>query len=221
MARIISMPGRNAVLAAMTRLSELRAHDLCRYYIMNDHLTADGHWITRIVNSHYMKPFSVPCYTPNKHMPVSCLGGAGINGTGHLVMTLATNCSLSAGAPVSVHTFVTNVGVVASTQWLKPEKILAVGAVSALRRACIHLSWLVDNLKLTEYQHFNFSLTQFNDSAVHFAAKWGSDFSYMPLVYGEYLASHPVMETSAALTMVAILLTKFASTFLSRYPLNP
>nr|WPV62881.1 MAG: putative glycoprotein 1 [Jingmen shrew arterivirus 1] len=215
MAKSISAPAREGVLLALTRLSELRARDLCRYNIMNDQLVS-GSWITRIVNAQYMKPFSVPCYTPNRHMPVICMGSAAINASGDLVMTLTTNCTLD---PSSHHTLrsAVELGEVNSVSWVKPEKVLASAAIQAMRRACIHLTAAIDNLNITSYTHFNFSLQWGNNSgAFHAAAQWGSDFSYAPLLYAEYLAVHPAMETMPAVVMVAILLTKFASTIQHR-----
>lgn len=203
---------RHAVLKLVNKGLDMRTERICHAMIGYQNLRQGK--LYKFVSEHLI-PFvtltpSFSCYNweldHKHHYPVICGATLGFE-KGKLRYYMKTNCTYVNGAYAHHLTFGSRNF---SLDIQELDHVLQGSLLASITRICEHIMLVYFSLDHLDEAAYGVNFNWGTDNVTVYAA-WNGTVQYLPEVYWRYYAAHPVMEAMAALTLVCMVLTKFAS----------
>ncbi|ASA49504.1 GP2 [Olivier's shrew virus 1] len=207
---------RHGMLQVFKRHLEHKTETLCKYYIGYEAIKQGN--IYHLVQSkivpwlHWGPSFDCYNWNVNKHLPIVCGSLLYFDKFGRMRLGVDTNCTNYGGTPRQHH-YIFGYGN-ASLDVPELDHLLRGSMYQALVPMCKHIMHVYLSLDHLDSVHPDVTFNFTANTTVY--ATWNGTISYVPGVLYHYYSAHPAIATMAALTLNAMVWTKYASILQAR-----
>lgn len=196
----------------MQRSMDARVEKICHHMIGYKNIREGK--LYKFVSEHMAPSLlwtpSFSCYNweldHRHHYPVVCGATLGFV-RGKLHYWMRTNCTnVNGGTAHTLEFGVKNFSL--DVQEL--DHVLQGSMLASVTRICEHIMHIYFSLEHLDEAAYGVTFDWASDNTTVYAS-WNGTISYTPEIFFRYYAAHPAMESMAALTLMAMVLTKFAS----------